>query len=147
MERKGKTKKMKREIKYLWRHSHGGGGWKKSRLAWVRGVWRRVESGQRITRTSRRAPAHIHSVGFSSRPTVFSSHAAPAPASSHQPANSIFLSHHSSTSTANRVIVGSNTSGRAQRRKFGGAARFPKGKKHVVGNRLLESLLARARGD
>jgi hypothetical protein len=44
-------------------------------------------------------------------------------------------------------IVGSNTSGRAQRRKFGAAARFPKGKKHVVGNRLLESLLARVCGD
>jgi hypothetical protein len=31
-----------------------------------------------------------------SSPTMFSSHTAPAPAYSHQPANSIFLSHHSS---------------------------------------------------
>ena len=31
-----------------------------------------------------------------SSPTVFFSHTAPAPVSSHQPANSIFLSHHSS---------------------------------------------------
>jgi len=31
-----------------------------------------------------------------SSPTVFFSHTAPAPASSHQPVNSIFLSHHSS---------------------------------------------------
>ena len=43
--------------------------------------------------------------------TVFSSHTAPIPASNHQPANSIFLSHHSShqlqlqPSEANRVKV------------------------------------------
>ena len=105
MERKGKTKKWKEKINTCDVIHMEEVGEKKSRLAWVRGVWRRVESGQRITRTSRpsrRAPAHI---------------------------------------------VGSNTSGRAQRRKFGAAARFPKGKKHVVGNWLLESLLARARGD
>ena len=41
---------------------------------------------------------HCSLFGFSSQPIIFSSHIAPAPASSHQPANSIFLSHHSSTS-------------------------------------------------
>ena len=39
--------------------------------------------------------------------TVFPSHIAPAPASSHQPGNSVFLSHHTSSSLPNAVIMDS----------------------------------------
>jgi len=39
-----------------------------------------------------------------SNPTVFLSHIAPALASSHQPDNSVFLSHHSSSSLPNAVV-------------------------------------------
>ena len=53
--------------------------------------------------------------GSSSQLTVFFSHTAPAPASSHQPANSVFLSHHSSTSHQHQH---NEQSGYATRRCF-----------------------------
>ena len=42
-----------------------------------------------------------------SNATVSPSHIAPAPASSHQPCNSVFLSHHTSSSLPNAVIMDS----------------------------------------
>ena len=42
--------------------------------------------------------SHCSLFGFFSQPTVFFSHTVLAPAFSHQPANNMFLSHHSSTS-------------------------------------------------
>ena len=59
MERKRKNKKMKRKKINTCNVNHMEVGEKKSRLTWVRGVSRHVETGLRRARTARRAPRSV----------------------------------------------------------------------------------------